>query len=125
MEKEVVKNNNTMLKTIVFALVAGLTCLLFFGLGEVEKTQPELISFGVLLFSEILIYISLIIPDKTGHNSMDLFYASILYVIAALVLNYIIKPAVVKFNNTLSRYGIRFCIPPRISNPALLNAAIE
>ena len=51
MEKEVVKNNNTMLKTIVFALVAGLTCLLFFGLGEVEKTQPELISFSVLLFS--------------------------------------------------------------------------
>ena len=96
MEKEIVKNNNTMLKTIVFALVAGLTCLLFFGLGEVEKTQPELISFSVLLFSELLIYISLIIPDKTGHNSMDLFYASILYVIAALVLNYIIKPAVVK-----------------------------
>ena len=96
MEKEVVKNNNTMLKTIVFALVAGLTCLLFFGLGEVEKTQPELISFSVLLFSEFLIYISLIIPDKTGRNSMDLFYASILYVIAALVLNYIIKPAVVK-----------------------------
>ena len=27
---------------------------------------------------------------------MDFFYASILYVIAALVLNYIIKPAVVK-----------------------------
>ena len=30
MENEVVKNNNTLLKTIVFVLVAGLTCLLFF-----------------------------------------------------------------------------------------------
>ena len=41
MENEVVKNNNTMIKTIVFVLVAGLTCLLFFGLGETEKTKPS------------------------------------------------------------------------------------
>ena len=96
MENEVVKNNNTMIKTIVFVLVAGLTCLLFFGLGETEKTKPELISFGVLLFSELLIYLSLIIPSKTEHNNLDLLSASVLYAIGAIILKYIIKPAIIK-----------------------------
>ena len=96
MENEVVKNNNTMLKTIVFILVAGLTCLLFFGLEKNEKTKPELISFGVLLFSELLIYLSLIIPSKTEHNNLDLLSASVLYAIGAIILNYIIKPAIIK-----------------------------
>lgn len=100
MEKEkteiVEKDNNMIVKTVVFLLVAGLTSLLFFGLGVEEKTQLELISYGVLMFSEFLIYISIIISDKQGNKSMDLFYASVLYAIAAVVLNYVFKLTIVK-----------------------------
>lgn len=100
MEKEkteiVEKDNNMIVKTVVFLLVAGLTSLLFFGLGAEEKTQLELISYGVLMFSEFLIYISIIISNKQGNKSMDLFYASVLYAIAAVILNYVFKLTIVK-----------------------------
>lgn len=100
MEKEkteiVEKDNNMVVKTVVFLLVAGLTSLLFFGLGTEEKTQLELISYGVLMFSEFLIYISIIISNKQGNKSMDLFYASVLYAIAAVILNYVFKLTIVK-----------------------------
>ena len=100
MEKEkteiVEKDNNMIVKTVVFLLVAGLTSLLFFGLGAEEKTQLESISYGVLMFSEFLIYISIIISNKQGNKSMDLFYASVLYAIAAVILNYVFKLTIVK-----------------------------
>ena len=37
----------------------------------------------------------------------------------------VISPAVVRFSSTLSRYPVRFLSPPKISNPELLNAAME
>ena len=54
MKKNNVKNGNYLVKTILFVLVIGLSCLLFFGLGNAEKTTHELISFGILALSEFL-----------------------------------------------------------------------
>ena len=37
------KNSNLLIKTIIFILVVALTCLIFFGLGDSNKTDMELI----------------------------------------------------------------------------------
>lgn len=56
------KNSNIIVKTIIFILVACLTCLIFFGLNEDTKTEMELIAFGFLMFAELVTYISALIP---------------------------------------------------------------
>lgn len=96
MEKGNEKNGNYLGKTILFLLVVGLSCLLFFGLGNKEKTTHELISFGILAFSELLIFISIIISNIQKDDNMDLVFASILYTIVSTILNYIIKISVIK-----------------------------
>jgi hypothetical protein len=96
MEKKNTKSGNYLVKTIIFLLVIGLSCLLFFGLGNEEKTTHELISFGILAFSEFLVYISIIISNIQKNDSMDLFFASTLYAVASTILNYVVKLAVTK-----------------------------
>lgn len=96
MKKNNVKNGNYLVKTILFVLVIGLSCLLFFGLGNPEKTTHELISFGILAVSEFLVYISIIISNIQKDDTLDLVLASILYGFASTILNYVIKLSVIK-----------------------------
>lgn len=96
MKKSNAKNGNYLVKTILFVLVIGLSCLLFFGLGNAEKTMNELLSFGILAFSEFLIYVSIIVSNMLKDDSMDLVLASIIYTFASTILNYVIKLSVIK-----------------------------
>lgn len=85
------KNNNLLVKTIVFILVLALTFLVFFGLGSEKKTEMELISFGIVVFSELLIFLSTIIPGILKKNSLDSLSASCLYALGVLIINYLVK----------------------------------
>jgi len=96
MENKNTKNGNYLVKTILFLLVVGLSCLLFFGLGNQEKTTQELISFGIFVGSEFLIFISIIISNIQNDDNMDLFFASLLYTFASTILNYVIRLSVIK-----------------------------
>jgi hypothetical protein len=96
MEKKKVKNENYLVKTILFVLVLSLSCLLFFGLGNAEKTTHELISFGILALSEFLVFISIIICNVKKDKTLDLVFASILYAVASTFLNFVIKLSVTK-----------------------------
>ncbi|MBQ7136891.1 MAG: hypothetical protein IJO43_02805 [Bacilli bacterium] len=96
MEKKNTNNGNYAVKTIIFLLIVGLSCLLFFGLGNKEKTTNELISFGILVFSEFLIFISIIISNIQKDDNMNLLFASILYTLASTILNYVIRLSVIK-----------------------------
>ena len=44
----------------------------------------ELLSFGILAFSEFLIYVSIIVSNMLKDDSMDLVLASIIYTFASL-----------------------------------------
>lgn len=90
------KSGNYLVKTIVFLLIVGLTCLLFFGLGNAEKTTNELISFGILVFSEVLIFMSIIVCNLLGKSPDDVLAASALYALATIILNYLVKLTVTK-----------------------------
>lgn len=90
------KNKNYIVKSIVFLLIVGLTCLLFFGLGNPEKTTNELIAFGILVFSEVLIFMSVVICNLLSKDVDDALAASSLYALATIILNYIIKLSVTK-----------------------------
>lgn len=90
------KSENYLVKTIVFLLVVGLTCLLFFGLGSTDKTTNELIAFGILVFSEVLIFMSIIVCNLLGKSPDDALAASALYALSTIILNYIINLTVTK-----------------------------
>ena len=90
------EKNNYLVKSIIFILVIAISCLLFFGLGSATKTTNQLISFGVLVFSEVLIFASIIISSLKKDKSSDLLSLSILYTLATLILNYLIKISVTK-----------------------------
>lgn len=83
-------NSNTIIKTIIFILVVGLSCLIFFGLNEDKKTDMELIAFGFLMFAELVTYISAIIPSLKilkKVESSDIISCGILYLITSIVIN--------------------------------------
>lgn len=88
--------NNFLVKSIIFILVVAITCLLFFGLGDDTKTTNQLISFGILVFSELLIFISIVISSLRKDKSADLLSLSILYTLAIIILNYVIKISITK-----------------------------
>ncbi len=83
-------NSNTIIKTIIFILVVGLSCLVFFGLNEDKKTDMELIAFGFLMFAELVTYISALIPSLKilkKVESSDIVSCGILYLITSIVIN--------------------------------------
>lgn len=95
MEKNT-NNSNYLVNTIIFLLIVGASCLLFFGLGPEVKTTNELISFGILIFSEVLIFSSIIISCLLKRDISELLSSSILYFVAAFILNYLIRISVTK-----------------------------
>lgn len=90
------KDNNIVVKTIVFVLIVALTFLIFFGLGNESKTEMELISFFMVVFAELLIFLSTIIPSLLNKNPIDPLSASCLYAVGVIILNYIIKLTTIK-----------------------------
>lgn len=88
--------NSILKKILVFILIVALSFLLFFGLGDLEKTTNQLISFGILIFSELLIFLSVVLPSIKNKSIEDLLSASILYTFMVIILNYIIRPSVTK-----------------------------
>lgn len=83
--------NNFLIKTIMFIIVTAITCLVFFGLCSDEKTDLELVSFGFLLFAELVVYLSIIIPgmvDSKNVTGADIVSIGVLYALTVVILNY-------------------------------------
>lgn len=93
MEKEK-RGSNYLIKTIIFIVIAALTCLLFFGLGSENKEDLELVSFGFLMFAEVVVYVSALLPGLIGTTNLtdaDVISLGGLYAITSLLINFIIK----------------------------------
>ena len=83
-------NSNRLIKTIIFILVVGLSCLIFFGLNDKTKTDMELIAFGFLMFAELVTYITTLIPGIKQFKKVeesDIVSCGILYLITSIVIN--------------------------------------
>lgn len=96
MKRDTKKDNSIIVKTIVFILVVALTFLVFFGLGSDKKAEMELISFFIVVFAELLIFLSTVIPTILNKDPMDALSASSLYAVGAIILNYIVKLSTIK-----------------------------
>lgn len=84
------RGSNTLVKTIIFLIIAGLTCLLFFGLGDTDKTDLQLVAFGFIMFAELVIYLSVLLPGLIGTTKLtdaDVISVGILYAIASFGIN--------------------------------------
>ena len=84
------KNSNLLIKTIIFILIVALTCLIFFGLGNSNKTDMELISFGFISFAELVVYLTIVIPSFINLKkleSSDFTAIGVLYFISSIILN--------------------------------------
>lgn len=88
------RGSNYLIKTIIFVVIAALTCLLFFGLGNEKKEDLELVSFGFLMFAEVVVYVSALLPGLIGTTNLtdaDVISLGALYAIASLLINFVIK----------------------------------
>lgn len=84
------KNSNLLVKTIIFILFVALTCLIFFGLGNEDKTEMQLVAFGFILFAELVTYITVLIPGIKNLKklvSSDITAWGSLYLITSLITN--------------------------------------
>lgn len=114
------KNSNILIKTIIFILVVGISCLIFFGLNEDTKTEMELTAFGFLMFAELITYITALIPGIKKFKKVeetDIVSLGILYFITSIVINCIcyssiesIRFLVVTNIIVIFLYMILFCL---------------
>ncbi len=88
------RGSNYLIKTIIFIVIAALTCLLFFGLGSEKKEDLELVSFGFLMFSEVIVYVSALLPGLIGTKNLtdaDVISVGALYAVTSLIINFVVK----------------------------------
>ena len=85
------KSSNILIKTIIFALTIGLSCIIFFGLMEGTKTEIDYTAFGLILFAEFIVYLSIAIAGckKEGKlNGADIISFGVLYFITNIITNW-------------------------------------
>jgi uncharacterized integral membrane protein len=88
------RGSNYLIKTIIFVIIIALTCLLFFGLGNENKTDLELTGFGFLIGAEVVIMLSTILPGLIGTTNLsdaDVISLGVLYGIASVIINIVLK----------------------------------
>ena len=88
------RGSNYLIKTIIFVIIIALTCLLFFGLGNENKTDLELPGFGFLIGAEVVIMLSTILPGLIGTTNLsdaDVISLGVLYGIASVIINIVLK----------------------------------
>ena len=84
------KSSNSLIKTMIFILTIGLSCIIFFGFMEGEKTAMEYTAFGLVLFAELIVYISVLIAgvkEEKKLNSADIVSFGILYFLTNIITN--------------------------------------
>ncbi len=88
--------SNILLKTIALIIIISITFLLFFGLNENSKTDVEIISFCFIILTEIVVYISFILPNLFNTkklNKYDIISAGLLYAAISITINLPLKIA--------------------------------
>ena len=63
---------------------------MFFGLGDSDKTTNQLISFGFIIFAELVIYLSTLaggMIESKKVTEADIISAGVLYAIASFIIN--------------------------------------
>ena len=84
------KSSNSLIKTMIFILTVGLSCIIFFGLMEGKKTEMEYTAFGLVLFALLIVYISVLIAGIKNYkklNSTDIVSFGILYFLTNIITN--------------------------------------
>ena len=83
-------NSNILVKTIIFILAIALSCIIFFGFMDCVKTEIDYTAFGLILFAELVFYISIIAASKKKSgklNSADITSFGALYFITNFITN--------------------------------------
>ena len=84
------KSSNLLVKTIIFILIIGLSCLIFFGLLGDNKTDMQLAAFGFMMFAALVLYISILIPNIKSLKKLegsDIISCGVLYTLTNVVTN--------------------------------------
>ena len=106
--KGVNRSSNLLLKTIIFLIVVGFTCLIFFGLGDTDKSDMQLVAFGFIMFAELVIYLSALLPGLIGTTKLtdaDVISCGILYALGSFAINYLFLGSITEMR-TLIVYNI-------------------
>ncbi len=88
--------SNWLFSTVAYVLVTALVCLLFFGLGDSDKTDIQLVAFGFILGALAVIYISVLVAGFMRNKNGDVIAAGVLYAIASFFINYVFTITTIK-----------------------------
>lgn len=81
-------NSNILVKTMILVLFIALSCVIFFGFMEGNKTAMEYTAFGLVLFALLIVYItSIVAKNRKKLNSSDIFSFGILYFLTNIITN--------------------------------------
>ncbi len=86
------KSSGALIKTIIFILAIAIACLIFFGLGNEDKSDMEIVAFGFIMFSALMAYVTILVSGIKNFktiNGSDLTACGVLYLIASIVTNWI------------------------------------
>lgn len=92
-------NSNGLVKTISFVIIVAIISLLYFGIGGTDRTSIEIVSFSFVILALFLLYLSTLLSNtirKHKKDSGDVTSIAALYLIANVILNFILKIAILK-----------------------------
>ena len=85
------KNSNILIKTIIFILAVAVACLVFFGLGNEDKTDMEIVAFCFIMFAALVTYITALISGIKKFKKIegsDVTACGVLYLITSAITNW-------------------------------------
>lgn len=105
-------NSNILIKTMILVLTIGLSCLIFFGFMEGAKTALEYTAFGLVLFAELVLYISIVASgsSKRKLNSSDIISFGVIYFIANIITNLFCFKSITSLKYLLLINGVEMII---------------
>ncbi len=83
-------SSNNLIKTLIFILTIGLTCVIFFGFMDGKKAEMEYTAFGLVLFAQFIVYLSVLIAGLGKGkklNGADIVSFGVLYFITNIITN--------------------------------------
>lgn len=81
--------SNWLLSTITYVIIVALSCLLFFGLAEGDKSETQLVAFWFFVGAETVVYLSVLIAGFMSSKNADVIAAGVLFGIASFLINFV------------------------------------
>ena len=82
--------NKKVILTVALLIIIALSFLLFFGIGEVEKTQEQIVRFVFIIIDEVIVYGAILWATRkkcSAFSNIGVIGTTSIYTIISLIFN--------------------------------------